>query len=384
MCLPFSLKRLEEDRVNLAQKYELARRALDQEFGDAAIIGEDTGTGEVLKLIRQVGPTQTTVLIRGESGTGKELTARAIHQQSHRSDKPLVTLNCTTLTDSLLESELFGHKKGAFTGAIADKKGLFEAARRRHHLPRRDRRHHPQAAGRAAASSRLGRNPPGRRQRGDQGRRAPDRRHQQESRNRRPRGVVPRGPLLPAQRFHHHHAAAAQPSRFAAQPGPTLPGPGQQAGQQDHRRHRGAGGPGNAALPLAGEYPRAAEHHRTRRGSDPGPDHPPGKPAGGLRRAESGHRRRPARTRPVAISAGSGRSISARWRRACSSATSRRPAATSPRPPAGRGYPAAPSTGCSIAISCAAGISAPKPNSIPPMRQIGAQPHGRSVPPLAH
>ncbi|AMV72896.1 iron-sulfur cluster-binding sigma-54-dependent transcriptional regulator [Desulfuromonas sp. DDH964] len=128
MCLPFSLKRLEEDRFNLAQKYELARRALDQEFGDAAIIGQDTGTSEVLKLIRQVGPTQTTVLIRGESGTGKELTARAIHQQSHRSDKPLVTLNCTTLTDSLLESELFGHKKGAFTGAIGDKKGLFEAA----------------------------------------------------------------------------------------------------------------------------------------------------------------------------------------------------------------------------------------------------------------
>jgi transcriptional regulator with PAS, ATPase and Fis domain len=82
----------------------------------------------VLKLIRQVGPTPTTVLIRGESGTGKELTARAIHQHSNRADKPLVTVNCTTLTDSLLESELFGHKRGSFTGAIADKKGLFEAA----------------------------------------------------------------------------------------------------------------------------------------------------------------------------------------------------------------------------------------------------------------
>ena len=128
MCLPFSLKRLEEDRGILAQKYDLAQRALAQEYGESAIVGKDPRTLEVLNLIGQVGPTPTTVLIRGESGTGKELTARAIHQKSHRADKPLVTVNCTTITDSLLESELFGHKKGAFTGAVNDKKGLFEAA----------------------------------------------------------------------------------------------------------------------------------------------------------------------------------------------------------------------------------------------------------------
>ena len=128
MCLPHSLKRLEEDRVSLAQKYELAQRALAEQFGDTDIVGKDPRTLEVLRLIRQVGPTPTTVLIRGESGTGKELTARAIHAQSQRADKPLVTVNCTTLTDSLLESELFGHKKGAFTGAVTDKRGLFEAA----------------------------------------------------------------------------------------------------------------------------------------------------------------------------------------------------------------------------------------------------------------
>ncbi len=128
MCLPYSLKRLEEDHIKLTQKYELAQHALKQEFGETSIIGNDQRTNEVIKLIHQVGPTPTTVLIRGESGTGKELTARAIHAQSQRSDKPLVSVNCTTLTDSLLESELFGHKKGAFTGAIAEKKGLFEAA----------------------------------------------------------------------------------------------------------------------------------------------------------------------------------------------------------------------------------------------------------------
>ncbi|HEY6874707.1 MAG TPA: sigma 54-interacting transcriptional regulator [Geobacteraceae bacterium] len=128
MCLPYNLQQLEEDRGRLIQKYELAQRELNKAYSDECIIGADRKTMEVLDLIKQVGPTPTTVLIRGESGTGKELTARAIHRYSTRNDKPLVTVNCTTITDSLLESELFGHKKGAFTGAIADKKGLFEAA----------------------------------------------------------------------------------------------------------------------------------------------------------------------------------------------------------------------------------------------------------------
>ena len=128
MCLPHNLQQVEEDRGRLMQKYELMRRELDRQLGDDPIVGQDPGIQEVLELIRQVAPTPTTVLIRGETGTGKELTARAIHRLSLRSDKLLVTVNCTTITDSLLESELFGHKKGAFTGAIAEKKGLFEAA----------------------------------------------------------------------------------------------------------------------------------------------------------------------------------------------------------------------------------------------------------------
>lgn len=128
MCLPYSMYQIEEDRGFLIQKYELVQRELDRQMGDDPIVGTDSGIQEVLELIRQVGPTPTTVLISGETGTGKELTARAIHRLSQRNDKPLVTVNCTTLTDSLLETELFGHKKGAFTGAIADKKGLFEAA----------------------------------------------------------------------------------------------------------------------------------------------------------------------------------------------------------------------------------------------------------------
>jgi len=128
MCLPHNLQQVEDDRGRLMQKYELISRELDRQLGDDPIVGNDSNIQEVLEQIRQVGPTPTTVLIRGETGTGKELTARAIHRLSLRNDRPLVTVNCTTITDSLLESELFGHKKGAFTGAIADRKGLFEAA----------------------------------------------------------------------------------------------------------------------------------------------------------------------------------------------------------------------------------------------------------------
>src|SRR6266436_3900463 len=80
------------------------------------------------ELMARVAPAPTTVLVRGESGTGKELVARAIHRLSSLRDKPLLTVNCTALTPSLMESELFGHRRGAFTGAIADKVGLFEKA----------------------------------------------------------------------------------------------------------------------------------------------------------------------------------------------------------------------------------------------------------------
>ncbi len=79
-------------------------------------------------LLEKVGPTKTNILITGESGTGKELVAKAIHYNSPRKDRPFVTLNCGAIPESLIESELFGHMKGAFTDAIATKKGLFEVA----------------------------------------------------------------------------------------------------------------------------------------------------------------------------------------------------------------------------------------------------------------
>jgi two-component system, NtrC family, response regulator HydG len=95
---------------------------------ESSIIGESEAIRKIYQLISKLAPTDSTVLIRGESGTGKELAARALHLNSSRASMPFVAINCATLSDQLFESELFGHEKGAFTGAIAQKKGKLEVA----------------------------------------------------------------------------------------------------------------------------------------------------------------------------------------------------------------------------------------------------------------
>jgi two-component system response regulator PilR (NtrC family) len=116
------------ERKRLQQENVLLRRALQSSHQFSNIIGKSAAMEAVFQLVETIAPTTSTVLVTGESGTGKELVARAIHFNSPRKDRPFVALNCGALPETLLESELFGHVRGAFTGAETNKKGLVEVA----------------------------------------------------------------------------------------------------------------------------------------------------------------------------------------------------------------------------------------------------------------
>jgi DNA-binding NtrC family response regulator len=114
-------RRKEEERRSL-------RQAMSREVDRGAMVGRSDIMQEVFRLVEQVAPARSTILITGESGTGKELIAKAIHESSLRATRPFVTVNSSNIPSELLESELFGHTRGAFTGAVAAKKGYFEVA----------------------------------------------------------------------------------------------------------------------------------------------------------------------------------------------------------------------------------------------------------------
>ncbi len=121
------LKRVAEKR-QLTNKYLAIKRQLERVEGKCQLIGASAGMEQVRKLIAKVAPTESTVLVLGETGTGKELVARALHDQSLRAEMPFVAINCGALPETLIESELFGHRRGSFTGAEEHRVGLFEVA----------------------------------------------------------------------------------------------------------------------------------------------------------------------------------------------------------------------------------------------------------------
>ncbi len=148
---------------------EMVRRAIQDRWVFHGLICASGKMKEIVSLVRELAPYDSTVLILGESGTGKEIVARAVHEEGPRKDRPFITVNCSAYSEGLLESELFGHVRGAFTGAVGDRARPLRRRERRHALPRRDRGDltvrageaparpagtHDRAGGRSAADSR--------------------------------------------------------------------------------------------------------------------------------------------------------------------------------------------------------------------------------------
>ncbi len=126
-ALVLTVKKAEE-RLRLYKENATLRRAVARDYDFSAIVGKSEKIVGILNDIKKVAGLKTTVLVTGESGTGKELVAKAIHYNSDRKEQPFISINCGAIPENLLESELFGYAKGAFTGAYASKRGLFEAA----------------------------------------------------------------------------------------------------------------------------------------------------------------------------------------------------------------------------------------------------------------
>ena len=228
---------LDHQRLRTQHGYLLSER--DEEFNQYGIVGRSRRVQDVIRTAQMVAKSKSTVLITGETGTGKEMVARAIHFHSAQREMPLVKVNCAAIPENLLESELFGHVRGAFTGALTNKKGKFALADGGTHLPRRDRDDGAAAAVQAAAraagarvrAARIGAQP--------QGRRPRDRRDQPRHPADGVRRTVPGRSLLPAERHPDPHSAAARAARRHPAAGRSLRAQARAARRQAHRRHRG-------------------------------------------------------------------------------------------------------------------------------------------------
>ena len=217
---PFSLTEMrmvihkELDVRNLREENRSLREALGKRYAHPNVVARSPKMQEVLATVERVAPTNATVLLGGESGVGKDLIARAIHEKSRRASGPFLKINSTAIPENLLESELFGYEKGAFTGAVASKPGKFELADKGT-LFLDEIGDVPPATQvkllRVLAGARV-RAP--RRHAHSEGRRAPDRRHQQRFARSARTGHLPRRSLLsPECRAHRHRAVARAQGR---------------------------------------------------------------------------------------------------------------------------------------------------------------------------
>ena len=243
--------RKELERKQLQQENALLKRALKTTHQFSNIIGTSGAMLGMFQMIETIAPTGSTVLITGESGTGKELVARAIHFNSLRKERPFVAVNCGALPETLLESELFGHMSGAFTGADTNKKGLIEVADKgtifldeigemsplvqvkllRVLQERRFRR----LGGTDEVDADI----------------RDHRRDEPRSREDGGGGRLPRGSLLPDQRDPAAAAVASRADRGHSAPGRALRGPLRDADGESHHRRVRRGDDGPRALRLA-------------------------------------------------------------------------------------------------------------------------------------
>ena len=171
------LRRMAE-KIRLVEENEFLRQRMDTETAAHGIVGSSAKIQEVLRMVSRLKDTRTPVLIYGESGTGKELVARAIHFRGVFAARPFVAVDCGSLVPTLIESELFGYEKGAFTGALQLEAGTFSGGGRRHDFPRRSGRAAGRIASQAAARVAGKRSASGGQQSAHQGRRPRDCGHQ--------------------------------------------------------------------------------------------------------------------------------------------------------------------------------------------------------------
>ena len=219
---PFDFSRLRHLLTMVREEAQRRQRLLqaEQEVAKNAefcgMVGRAPVMQEMFGIIRRLAPHVRTVLVTGETGSGKELVARALHRCGPRASRRFVAINCSAVVESLFESELFGHVRGAFTGATDNKPGLFEIASERNAVPRRDRRASAGDAGEAAARAGNRRGAAGRFAESDQGRRARDCGHSPRSARGCRSGALPQRSVLPSQRCRAARAVVGRaPGRYS-------------------------------------------------------------------------------------------------------------------------------------------------------------------------
>ena len=204
---------------------QAARQSRERHLAQT-VIADSPQFREVIETAEQVAASEVaSILIQGESGSGKNVVARYIHSASPRRARPFIEVSCATIPENLLESELFGHEKGAFTDAKSTKRGVFELAEGRHGGARRDRRAAPRPAGEAPALPRGAPLPAGRRDARDHRRRAGHRAHQPRPAGDGARQELPQRPLLPPERLPDLRRAGARAARRTSCRSPATSSP---------------------------------------------------------------------------------------------------------------------------------------------------------------